>query len=312
MNEPMRHDPMLPGIRPTENEYGEHWHPPDPPKPTTWATEPPPSVSLTLEERRVRDQLEERRRSNEAQTNGFTAAVRAAQDRRAAELAARYALPAGELHELLEEYREALTPFRVAITEAAERHARAQADRDRGAAFAERATVELERLESAEAAAVDQHARACAEAISNGEDPGPYEPGVDAAALHAARIEARAASEALRRLEDSVNVAASGLDGPRRELEAAVDRLIYDRLIAAKIERLRTAFAEVQQLRPLLWGYKAAGMRDLRFAADTADLDAALDIKPVMPGQLPEPVERALHEWRQRREVLIASTDPGA
>jgi hypothetical protein len=262
---------------------------------------------LTAAERARRDELEERRRNNETAMNEATTAARRSQQHRAAELAARYALPAADLHALLEEHREALAPHYAAVADAAARCHQAQAARDRAAALAREKAAEVERLEAADEAAFAEYSRACEAAISTGDIPVPYAAVIDVAALHAARVEARAAANARERLGDARNVLfGSAMSGPERELEAAVDRLVYERHVAPRITRLRAAFAELQELRSELWGYKVAGVRDASFAADTVGLEEALDIKPVLPGKLPEPVERAACEWRERRRVLIA------
>jgi hypothetical protein len=322
----MHHTPLRPGVRPDSNEYGERWQPPEPPSATTWATPPPGEgpkdsdgklllggdpvepVALTAAEQAIRLTLEERRREGEARTNERTRELRARQEQRAAELAARYALPASELRALLEEHHEALAPYYTAVAEGHARAAQVQADRDRAAAFARAKATEVHRLEAAEQTAIDEYSAACEAALSSGDVPMPYTGAIDVNALHGARVESRAAADALRRVEEATDaVLSSALDGPRRELKSAVDRLIYDKLIAPRIARLRAAYEELQRLRPEIWGYRVAGVRDIRFAENTSDLDdEVLGIKPVLPGELPAPVERAAHELREIRAVLIA------
>lgn len=296
-----------PGVRPATNEYGEPWAPPEPPKPTVWATPPPADIALTPAEQAVRDELEERRRAGSEHTADRIEALRTAQRALDARLAAAFALPSYELTELLEQHAERLAPLRERLSTSRAQLERATAAQQAARRIADQKAAALVRFEDAERDDAERYSRAVESSIETGEPAIPVL-SVDPAAKWRAEVEARGATAALGRLNEAVNAAAASLSGIAQELERTVDELIYREITAGRFKRLDALIAEAKQVWTELEGYRFSTPQAALHTLDAPTLGhIGTHLRAIHTERAPSlTVEGAAAQWRERRRVLIA------
>lgn len=308
MNDAAYHIPLQPGLRPAENQYGERWQPPEQPKATTWATEPPSSVTLTDAERRVRDELEERRLAGRERVAAHGEAVRAAQRARDSEIARNFGLSPAQLTEFEAAHADALRGPRTRVAEAQRTLDRAEEGQQRAAALLREKAGALEQFKHLEEQAAADFAAACEAALTSGEVPNPYRDwsADDAAAQRRAEIEHRGARQAVERFASIVGKSRQQLEVAQHALRQAVDDILAECHGRPLFERYRAILDEAERLRVELQGFRGVDMRGcLPRAGLNFSLDQRVEGASVQPS-----VDGALYSWRQRRDALIKAVPP--
>jgi hypothetical protein len=289
-------------------------------QPTQWATEPPAGTSLTPAEQKIRDELEERRRTGAERVSPIAERVRAEQVARDAAIAERFGLSPAQLIEFAEEHAATLAPRRADVAGAQRALDRALEGERRAIALAAEKAADLQRFTDLEQEAAERFAADCEASLVSGGVPNPYAAewsAEDAAAERRAQLEHRGAQAAVERLGATVKQAREQLQAAQHALQRAVDELLLERCGKPLVESFQAALNTAESLRVQVAAFRAID----RFGfLGMGGINRSVEV-PVAGSTLPSSVEAGVWSdtasvrgarlaWLQKREALINGAQP--